>query len=289
MPGLTIRTFRNGIVKILGPSEAPSERLKSGIYPVTLPLDADRDGGFRLYHQYLGSAGNADSFSCHVSALAQGRSPHPPHAHPEEEILIVLRGEVDVALPSRPAPQRELRLTAGQFVYYPAHFPHTLRAVSPQPANYLMFKWRGAQRGGAARLGFQHVDLTDLQPTGAHSGGFESRLIFEGPTGCLGKLHAHVSFLAAGGGYEPHVDEHDGAIILLAGEVETLGHRVRPHGIIHFAAGESHGMRNPGRHPARYLVLEFHGHVPLLRKLVDAERWKRKLRSIWRARSGSRP
>ena len=284
MLGLTARAVRNGIVMVLGASAAPSERLRSGVHPVTLPLDPDHDTGFRFYHQYRGSTGNVDSFSSHVSALAQGQCPHPPHTHSEEEILIMLQGEADVVLPSCPAGQRERRLTAGQFVYYPAHFPHTLRAVSPQPANYLMFKWRAAHRGGAARLSFQHVDLAAVHPTGAHSGGFESRVLFEGPTGYLGTLHAHLSFLASGAGYEPHVDEHDGAIVLLAGEVETLGHRVRPHGIIHFASGEPHGMRNPGPHPARYLVFEFHGRVPLLRKLMAAERWKRKLRSVWGVR-----
>lgn len=268
----------------LGASAAPSERLRSGIHPVTLPLEPDHDTGFKLYHQYRGSTGNVDSFSCHVSALAQAQSPHPPHTHSEEEILIMLQGEANVVLPSCPPGQRERRLTAGQFVYYPAHFPHTLRAISPQPANYLMFKWRAAHRDNADRLGFQHIDLAAVHPAGAHSGGFESRLLFDGPTGCLGTLHAHLSFLAPGAGYEPHVDEHDGAIVLLAGEVETLGLRVRPHGIVHFAAGEPHGMLNPGPHPARYVVFEFHGRLPLLRKLVDAERWKRKLHSVWHVR-----
>jgi mannose-6-phosphate isomerase-like protein (cupin superfamily) len=282
MLGSTVRTVKDGMVRMLGQSQGPPERLRSGIYPVTLPLHPEDDTGFRLYHRYRGSTGNVDSLSCHVSALAQGQCPHPPHAHPEEEILIMLGGEADVVLPSCLAGQR--RLTAGQFVYYPAHFPHTLKAVSAQPANYLMFKWRAAHRDGPARLGFQHVDLADVHPAGARSSGFESRLLFEGPTGCLGKLHAHLSFLAPGAGYEPHVDEHDGAIVLLAGEIETLGHRVRPHGIVHFARGEPHGVRNHGPHPARYLVFEFHGRVPLLRKLVDAKRWKRKLYSVWRVR-----
>ena len=281
MLGATKRAVRAGTVMVLGPR---AEHLKSGIHRVTLPLNPDHDRGFSLYHQYRGSTSNVDSFSCHVSALAQGQCPHPPHTHAEEEILIMLQGEADILLPSRPPGQRELRLTAGQLVYYPAQFPHTLRAVSPQPANYAMFKWRGRHLGRAARLGFQHVDLAAVHPTGSHSGGFESRLLFEQPTAYLDTLHAHLSFLAPGAGYEPHIDAHDGAIVLLSGEVEALGHRASPHGIIHFAAGEPHGMRNPGPYPAHYVVFEFHGGVPLLRKLLDAERWKRKLRSVWHAR-----
>ena len=265
---------------MLGAGAAPSARLTSDIHPVTLPLDPSLDTGFRLYHQYRGSTGTVSSFSCHVSALAQGQCPHPPHTHAEEEILIMLQGEADLVLPSGPAGQRERRLTAGQFVYYPAHFPHTLRAVSPQPANYLMFKWRAGHRAGAARLGLQCIDLAAVHLTGGRDG-FVSRLLFEGRTAYLGKLHAHFSCLAPGAGYAPHVDAHDVAIVVLEGEVETLERRVRPHGIIHFASGESHGMRNPSSHPARYLVFEFHSRVPLLRKLADAKRWKRRLHAVW--------
>jgi hypothetical protein len=49
------------------------------------------------------------------------------------------------------------------------------------------------------------------------------------------------------------------AIIVLEGEVESLGKRVRPHSVIFYGAGEPHGMRNPGGSIARYAVFEFHG------------------------------
>jgi quercetin dioxygenase-like cupin family protein len=288
MLGTTARAVRTRIGSVLSARAAPSPRLTSRIHPVTLPLDPNHDTGFRLYQQYRGSTGPVASFSCHVSALAQGQCPHPPHTHSEEEILIMLQGEADLVLPSCPDGQRERRLTAGQFVYYPAHFPHTLRAVSPQPANYLMFKWRDRHRARAAPLGFQHVDLAAVHVSGER-GGFVSRVLFEGRTAYLGKLHAHFSYLAPGAGYAPHVDEHDGAIVVLAGEVETLEHRVRPHGIIHYASGDPHGMRNPTSDPARYLVFEFHRRVPLLSKLTDARRWKRRLHSVWQGRRKHHP
>jgi quercetin dioxygenase-like cupin family protein len=256
------------------------ERLTSRIHPVTLPLDPGGDTGFQLYHQYRGSIGRAFPFSCHVSSLAQGQCPHPPHRHSEEEILIMLQGEADLVLPTCPGGLRERRLTEGQLVYYPAQFPHTLRAVSLHPANYLMFKWRARHRARAAGLGFQCIDLAAVHLTGGH-GGFVARVLFEGRTVHLEKLHAHFSCLAPGAGNAPHVDAYDVAIVVLDGEVETLGQRVRPHGIIHFASGEPHGMQNPSARPARYLVFEFHRRVPLLRKLADAERWRRRLNSVW--------
>ena len=269
----------------MGVRGARAERprhIGSALHPLTLPLAAYEKTGFTMYHQYRGSTPNLPWLSCHASALAPGPSPHPPHTHLDEELLIILAGEVDLVLPSCPGGRRERRLTANQFVYYPANFPHTLRAVGPQPANYLMFKWRGASRGRVDKLGFQHVDLAAVQPAGAR-GGFEARVLFERPTACLGALHARLGFLAAGAGYPPHIDDHDGVIVLLGGELETLGERARPHAVVHFAAGEPHGLRNPGPHSARYIVFEFHGRVPLRRTLRNIDGWKRRLRLLWRS------
>ena len=50
----------------------------------------------------------------------------------------------------------------------------------------------------------------------------------------------------------------DVVIVVLSGKVETLGRIVEPYGVIYYAAGEPHGMRNAGDGVARYLVFEFH-------------------------------
>jgi hypothetical protein len=88
--------------------------------------------------------------------------------------------------------------------------------------------------------------------------GFSTRLVFEGPTRYLRKLQCHTTLLGPGAGYEPHSDKHDVCIVVLEEEVETLGQRIAPHGVIFCAAGEPHGMRNPGGATARYIVFEFH-------------------------------
>jgi hypothetical protein len=72
-------------------------------------------------------------------------------------------------------------------------------------------------------------------------------------------LHCHVSTLAPGAGYAPHIDAHDAVIVVLEGEVQALGERARPFDLIFCAAGEPHGMHNPGPATARYVVFEFHG------------------------------
>ncbi len=226
--------------------------------------------------------------------LTQGKCPHPPHRHKEEEILLLLAGEVDLILPDvqTATGDHRKRLRVGQFVYYPAHFPHTLETVSVEPASYLMFKWYTDETQIDSPLAFGHFKIFDDQENSDVQDGFRARLVFEGPTACLRKLHCHVSTVLPGAGYEPHIDAYDVAIIVLEGEIETLGERLGPHGVIFCPAGEPHGMRNPGEAIAKYIVFEFHGRqkalsdalpsppLPLLAKLIDPQRWKRKLKYL---------
>jgi quercetin dioxygenase-like cupin family protein len=72
-------------------------------------------------------------------------------------------------------------------------------------------------------------------------------------------LHAHVTELQPGGGYDAHADKYDVAIIVFSGTVETLGKTLGPGGSVYYAAGQRHGMRNVGKESAKYLVFEFHG------------------------------
>jgi quercetin dioxygenase-like cupin family protein len=236
-------------------------RLTSRIYPLQIPLPSGDEKGWKPHFIFSGCTADIPSLTCHVSALTQHQCPHPPHAHDEEELLLLLEGEVDILLPNgqlSKAEQRK-RLRPGQFVYYPAHFLHTLETVSEHPANYLMFKWRtdGAQTGSP--LAFGQFDLSGPVASTAVENGLSARVLFEGPTACLDKLHCHASTLTPGAGYNPHSDAYDVAIIVLDGEVETLGQCVGPYGVIFYPAGEPHGMRNPGKMIARYVVFEFHG------------------------------
>jgi redox-sensitive bicupin YhaK (pirin superfamily) len=150
------------------------------------------------------------------------------------------------------------RLQPGQFVYYPALYPHTLKTVSQEPANYLMFKWSSGNTGSAGTLKHGQYQVSVPQREHPQVKGYYSELLFEGPTRHLGKLHCHMTRLAPGSGYPDHVDHYDAAIVFLSGECESLGQRVGPNSILFYAAGEPHGIRNAGTTEARYLVFEFH-------------------------------
>ena len=106
-------------------------------------------------------------------------------------------------------------------------------------------------------------------------------VLFEGRTDSLGKLQAHLTVLQPGAGYQPHADGYDVAILLLKGEIETVGARLTPLGLVYYSAGELHGMRNVGSEPAVYLVLEFHSpafvtQVELQRQAAQQRRLRKK-------------
>ena len=287
----------NRVVPPPPPSSGGTPMVETAIHSFALPLgENEPTKPWQPFPAFRGPTRCLTDMSCHASVLVGGHVPHPPHQHIEEEILIVLHGEVELTIPSGPAdpaPRIE-RLGPGSFVYYPAWQWHTIRNPGTAPVGYLMFKWKAPERESNGRLGTEVIRLEDMLPPDGAPPLWQRRLM-EGPTGCLGKLHSHLTVLAPGAGYEPHRDAYDVAIIPFAGTVETLGHSVSPKSVIYYGAGELHGMRNHGSEPARYLVFEFHApgvsplrafirELPLRNQVASAlvRGGKRLARPVWR-------
>jgi len=253
------------VIRVRGEANRDANRLirmrpmiPTQVYPLDLPLADDPERRWKPHHIFKGATPIVEGLSCHASVLSPGHSPHPPHAHEEEELLIALQGEAELIIADSPSPDnaRTERLNPGSFIYYPAGQHHTIRNAGVSPITYLMFKWRGNGVGkgnpaGTRIFHFGDVPADNVKP-------FHTRPIFEHSTAHLGKLHAHFTTMQPGAGYAPHVDDYDVAIVMLSGKIETLGRTVEPHGVIYYSAGEPHGLRNVGDQPAQYLVFEFH-------------------------------
>jgi glyoxylate utilization-related uncharacterized protein len=206
----------------------------------------------------------------------------------------VLDGAVEIELADDPGRTNSRRhpMKPGMFSYYPATQHHTIHNTGARPATYLMFKWRSAASGSEMPLSasiFEHEPM--VVPDKPAS--WALKLLFQQATDQLPKLHAHLTTLQPGGGYEAHADPYDVAIILLTGEVETVGERIKPIGVIYYSAGELHGMRIVGTEPATYLVFEFHTPATVahhrrradaLRQAKAAEKQRRKAQKQRRKR-----
>jgi quercetin dioxygenase-like cupin family protein len=254
-------TDTHGVNRIVPapPRTDPEGRPAISSWVRTLELaDAATDpSGRQHYGIFRGQTQAMADLSAHASVLNPGRTPHPPHIHPEEEILVMLAGEASLVMVDG-ARERTHRLRPGSFVYYPTGQYHTIRNDSGAPAAYLMFKWQGEATGEEEPLGTTIVDFA-AELAKADRAPYATRRLLDHPTRYLSTLHAHVTSLQPGAGYPPHADAYDVAILVLEGTVETLGSRAGPMSVIFYAAGEPHGMHNPGPSEARYLVFEFHG------------------------------
>jgi len=238
--------------------------IKSGCYSFNLPLHLESGEKWKPYPIFHGSTASLKDLSCHVSTLLHGFSPHSPHEHKEEEILIVLSGAVDIILKDNAVTAQTCfyrkRLQKNQFVYYPANFAHSLETTSKEPAHYLMFRWCGSSLPKNNMMNFCSFYSLQNRDEADNRQGISSQRIFEEPTQYLEMLHCHTTHLDPGAGYSPHDDDYDVAIILLEGEVQTLGRNIKAPGVIFYETGKPHGMLNPTGSMAKYLVFEFHRH-----------------------------
>jgi uncharacterized cupin superfamily protein len=220
------------------------------------------DAGWAYHAIFHGPTPNAVSMESHVSVLSPGHCPHPPHAHADEELLVILEGEAEllIAKDENPRSAQVRPVSAGHFAYYPAYQHHTIRNVSNRPVTYLMYRWQGPPREVIGPMEARVFSAREFWKSGDQD--VSMNLVFESPTGYLYKLHAHVTEIAPGGGYAAHCDEHDVAIIVFDGEVETLDHRIGRSGSAYCAGQVPHGLKSTGTGNARYLVFEFHGTRP---------------------------
>ncbi len=280
-PSILVSGQTSGQANRIVPPPALKDRdmqsLSTLLHEYHLPLEEDPESGWKAYNAFFAQTAALDVIGCHTSVLRPGHCPHPPHIHPEEEILIVLDGEAEALLatsPNDPAPKVE-RLSPHQFAYYPAGQHHTIRNTSDKPVTYLMLRWRGSPSGAQWPLETKRYDAS-VNPK-PYQPGLALTVLADEPTGMLSKLHIHLSEMAPGEGYEPHIDAYDAVILTLSGTIEILGSQAPANTVAAIAAGEPHGIRNKGTVPARYLVFELHRNNAFIR---DMPPWLRKARRL---------
>jgi quercetin dioxygenase-like cupin family protein len=249
---------------ISGPVTPDSGRpiLTSQIQTLSLPLDGEPGSRWVGRRLFRGSTSGLVELECHVSTLGPGPHPNDPHGHEAEEVVVILDGKAELLLESPHAAGGFDRIAAerGAFTYHPSHFTHSVDNVSDTPLTYLVVKWRSGLAVDAESVA-GCVVFPGREESGDETaeGGFSARHVLKGETRFLRRLRSHLTTLQPGSGYEPHVDAYDVLIVVLEGLVETLGERVGRNGVIFYAAGEPHGMRNVGDEPAVYLVFELQG------------------------------
>ena len=77
-----------------------------------------------------------DRLECHITTLNPGEQPHDPHQHPEEEMLFVKEGTLDIMQNGD-----HHRVGPGSVVFNASNELHGFRNVGETKATYWVLKW----------------------------------------------------------------------------------------------------------------------------------------------------
>jgi quercetin dioxygenase-like cupin family protein len=99
-------------------------------------IQAKGEPGARARQVFRDPTATLDELELHVTTLPVGQSPHPPHKHPDEEIVIIKEGWVEAMVDGQPR-----KLGPGSIIFQAANQMHSLRNVGDIPAVYHVIKW----------------------------------------------------------------------------------------------------------------------------------------------------
>jgi uncharacterized cupin superfamily protein len=120
-------------------SDSSKSPLPSGIIPWNPGADQPTKTGTRRV-VFDGPTATLDRFHCHVSTLNPGQDTGAPHRHPQEELVILKSGTVEVNIDGKIRPAQ-----AGDMIFYSANEIENMRNVGTAPATYYVLQFYTAK------------------------------------------------------------------------------------------------------------------------------------------------
>jgi XRE family transcriptional regulator, regulator of sulfur utilization len=77
-----------------------------------------------------------EELEMHVTTLNPHTASHPPHTHPNEEMVIVREGTLQAHVNGK-----EVVVTAGGVLFYASMQPHSVQNIGDTPATYYVINW----------------------------------------------------------------------------------------------------------------------------------------------------
>jgi quercetin dioxygenase-like cupin family protein len=78
-----------------------------------------------------------DELEIHITTLNPGETPHPPHKHPAEELIVIKDGTVESLVNGEMK-----RVGPGSIIFQASNQMHALRNVGDVPATYHVIQWK---------------------------------------------------------------------------------------------------------------------------------------------------
>jgi quercetin dioxygenase-like cupin family protein len=137
-------TKRDGFVALLtlsvtltvvGFAQTDSTLMSSSIFDwSSIEVKPTKVGATRKFFQ--APTATLDELECHVTTLNPGESPHAPHKHADEELIIIKEGTVESLVNGQLK-----RVGPGSVIFQASNQMHSIRNVGQTPATYHVIKW----------------------------------------------------------------------------------------------------------------------------------------------------
>jgi XRE family transcriptional regulator, regulator of sulfur utilization len=85
---------------------------------------------------FNGPTATLDNFSGHITTLRPGEIAHAPHRHPDEEMVIVKEGTIEVTINGEVR-----RAGTGSIFFYAPHDLHGIKNIGETNASYFVFRF----------------------------------------------------------------------------------------------------------------------------------------------------
>jgi len=100
----------------------------------TIPVTQTNVGSTRSF--FRAPTATLDELECHVTTLNPGEASHPPHKHPNEEMVIIKEGTVEVLVNGE-----WKKAGPGSVIFNASNQLHGLRNIGKGQATYHVINW----------------------------------------------------------------------------------------------------------------------------------------------------
>jgi quercetin dioxygenase-like cupin family protein len=205
-----------------------------------------------------------EKFEVHITTLLPGMASHPIHHHPQEEILLIKEGEVDLSINGR-----KQHAGPGAMIFFASNDPHNLQNTGTKPATYYVINFYtdlvhtvpdkpASEQAVPGKLASSVIDCNSLPSTPTKAGSHVS--VVSSPTLTFLALESHISTLNVDQSTAANiVDPGDEFVVLKSGAVEVtvngVADRMKEGSMMYWAPNDKRTLRNIGTTPATYQVI----------------------------------
>jgi quercetin dioxygenase-like cupin family protein len=204
-----------------------------------------------------------ERFECHVTTLHPGYQSHPPHHHPQEELILLKEGTLESSINGN-----KERIGAGSLLFFASHDVHNVTNVGDKPATYYVINFytaatatvRNQPAAEWAPPDRLRSSVIDWDKRVAKPSATDTRYyLVDSPTLTFARLAVHATTMNPGAPpSKAHRHPWLELIVMKEGTMEMtvdgVSHAVGPGSIAYLASNSLQSMRNPGAVPATYFV-----------------------------------